>query len=121
MDQDEKPAAASEREARFRRYEATGEASIRAELEASSPVDDEVFAKRAWLFQKEEGRQNEQRRAMVASAAAAHDAARDARDSAQAARRSAFWTMIAALAATVGVLVNAAIALGWLDWLKRGA
>ena len=37
----------------------------------------------------------------------------------EASRRSAFWTMIAALAATAGVLVNAAIALGWLDWLKH--
>jgi hypothetical protein len=58
---------------------------------------------------------------MFASVAAANDAAQIARASAEASRRSAFWTMIAALAATLGVLVNAAIALGWLDWLRRAA
>lgn len=107
-------------EARYRRYESMGEASIRAEVEATSPADAETLAKRAWLYQKEEGRQDEQRRAMFASVTAANDAATQARDSSRAARRSAFWTMIAAIAATTGVLMNAAIQLGWLDWLKRG-
>ena len=119
MDPHEKQTPSGERETRYRRYEAAGEASIRAELDEASPADAETFAKRAWLFQKEEGRQDEQRKAMFASVAAANDAAQIARDSAEASRRSAFWTMIAALAATAGVLVNAAIALGWLDWLKH--
>ncbi|TCK43347.1 hypothetical protein B0G84_1677 [Paraburkholderia sp. BL8N3] len=122
MDEHANESPTNEREARYRRYEAAGEASIRAQLEEEgSPADAEAHAKRAWLFQKEAGRQNEERRAMFASVAAANDAAQIARASAEASRRSAFWTMIAALAATLGVLVNAAIALGWLDWLRRAA
>lgn len=110
------------REARFRRYEAAGEASIRADLEETretDPADPEAASKRAWLRTKDAARQDEQFRAMFASVSSANDAAQLARDSAQASRRSAFWTMIAALAATAGVILNAAIALGWLDWLRR--
>ncbi|WP_250451355.1 hypothetical protein [Caballeronia sp. ATUFL_M2_KS44] len=113
------------REARFRRYEAAGEASIRADLDeapeadSADSADPETASKRAWLRTKDAARQDEQFRAMFASVSSANDAAQLARDSAQASRRSAFWTMIAALAATAGVILNAAIALGWLDWLRR--
>ncbi|SAL62617.1 hypothetical protein AWB71_03567 [Caballeronia peredens] len=115
------------REARYRRYEVAGEASIRADLDeaaepgesAESGADPEAAYKRAWLRRREATRQDEQFRAMFASVTSANDAAQLARDSAQASRRSAFWTMIAALAAAIGVLVNAAIQLGWLDWLRR--
>jgi len=107
------------RQARYRRYEAAGEASVRADLEEAAHADPEIASKRAWLRDKDAARQNEQFRAMFASVSSANDAAQLARESAQASRRSAFWTMIAALAATAGVIVNAAIALGWLDWLKR--
>lgn len=110
------------REARLRRYEAAGEASIRADLEETPEADSadpEAASKRAWLRTKDAARQDEQFRAMFASVSSANDAAQLARDSAQASRRSAFWTMIAALAATAGVIINAAIALGWLDWLRR--
>ncbi len=51
-----------------------------------------------------------------AAASASRDAAAAAHTSALAARRSAFWTMIAAIASALGVLVNAALNLGWLDW-----
>ena len=111
--------AAAAREARYRRYEAAGETSVRADLDESADADPEAPFKRAWLRGKDATRQDEQFRAMFASVSSANDAAQLARDSAQASRRSAFWTMIAALAATTGVIVNAAIALGWLDWLRR--
>ncbi|GAB5099884.1 hypothetical protein P9250_25855 [Caballeronia sp. LP006] len=109
----------STREARFRRYDAAGEASVRADLDEAATSDPEAASKRAWLHGKEVAHQDEQFRAMFASVNSANDAAQLARESAQASRRSAFWTMIAAIAATAGVIVNAAIALGWLDWLKR--
>jgi|GEM_PF-896914 len=54
-----------------------------------------------------------------AAANASRDAATAAHRSARAARRSAFWTMIAALAALLGVLVNAALNLGWLEWARH--
>ncbi|WP_250472216.1 hypothetical protein [Caballeronia sp. GAFFF1] len=107
------------REARFRSYEAAGEASIRAQLDAAPSADPEAAHKRAWLHAKDTARQDEQFRAMFASVSSANDAAHLARESAEASRRSAFWTMIAALAATAGVIVNMAIALGWLDSLRR--
>ncbi|WP_250499407.1 hypothetical protein [Caballeronia sp. GAWG1-5s-s] len=107
------------REARFRSYEAAGEASIRAQLDAAPSADPEAAHKRAWLHAKDTARQDEQFRAMFASVSSANDAAQLARESAEASRRSAFWTMIAALAATAGVIVNLAIALGWLDSLRR--
>jgi len=116
---EERNDAHAAREARYRRYEAVGETSIRADLDESDDTDPEAPFKRAWLRRKEASRQDEQFRAMFASVTSANDAAQLARDSAQASRRSAFWTMIAALAATLGVIVNAAIALGWLDWLRR--
>lgn len=106
-------------EARFRRYDAAGEASIRADLDSTDAADPETGFKRAWLHRQESARQDEQFRAMFASVTSANDAAQLARESAQASRRSAFWTMIAALAAMAGVIVNAAIALGWLEWLRR--
>ncbi|BAN23033.1 hypothetical protein [Caballeronia insecticola] len=126
-DNDEQDDVQRSRKARYRRYEAQGEASIRADLdeaaesaESADPgTDPEAAYKRAWLRRREAGRQDEQFRAMFASVSSANDAAQLARDSAQASRRSAFWTMIAALAAAIGVLVNAAIQLGWLDWLRR--
>ncbi|MGF6955574.1 hypothetical protein [Paraburkholderia youngii] len=54
-----------------------------------------------------------------AAASASRDAAAAAHTSARAARRSAFWTMIAALAAATGVVVNAALNLGWLEWARH--
>ncbi|AQG98493.1 hypothetical protein A9R05_06350 [Burkholderia sp. KK1] len=111
--------AAAAREARYRRYEAAGETSVRADLDEAADGDPEAPFKRAWLRRKDAARQDEQFRAMFASVTSANDAAQLARDSAQASRRSAFWTMIAALASAIGVIVNAAIALGWLDWLRR--
>jgi hypothetical protein len=54
-----------------------------------------------------------------AAASASRDAATAAHRSARAARRSAFWTMIAALAALLGLVVNAALNLGWLEWARH--
>jgi len=115
----ENEASEERREARYRRYEAAGEAAIRADLEDAPQADPDAGFKRAWLHGKDAARQDDQFRAMFASVSSANDAAQLARESAQASRRSAFWTMIAALAATAGVVLNAAIALGWLDWLRR--
>src|SRR5258705_8754553 len=53
------------------------------------------------------------------AASASRDAANAASASAEIARRSAFWTMIAAVASALGVLVSAAINLGWMDWAKH--
>jgi hypothetical protein len=53
------------------------------------------------------------------AAASSKQAADASKESAAAARNSAFWTMIAAIASAVGILVNAAINLGWLDWAKH--
>jgi hypothetical protein len=53
------------------------------------------------------------------AASASRDAANAAHTSATAARRSAFWTMIAAIAAALGVAVNAALNLGWLEWARH--
>jgi hypothetical protein len=39
--------------------------------------------------------------------------------SAEALRRFAFWTMIAAIVSAPGVTMNAADTLGWLDWAKH--
>ncbi|SIT39217.1 conserved hypothetical protein [Paraburkholderia ribeironis] len=54
-----------------------------------------------------------------AAASASRDAATAAHTSALAARRSAFWTMIAAIASALGVVVNAALNLGWLEWARH--
>jgi hypothetical protein len=54
-----------------------------------------------------------------AAASASRDAATAAHTSALSARRSAFWTMIAAIASALGVVVNAALNLGWLDWARH--
>ncbi|WP_150590651.1 hypothetical protein [Pandoraea eparura] len=50
---------------------------------------------------------------------AAAASARESANAAKAAKRSAFWTMVAGIAAAVGVLLNTALSLGWLDGLKR--
>lgn len=54
-----------------------------------------------------------------AAASASRDAASAAHTSALIARRSAFWTMIAAIASALGVVVNAALNLGWLEWARH--
>jgi hypothetical protein len=54
-----------------------------------------------------------------AAASASRDAASAAQTSASSARRSAFWTMVAAIASALGVVVNAALNLGWLDWARH--
>jgi hypothetical protein len=54
-----------------------------------------------------------------AAASASRDAATAAHTSALSARRSAFWTMIAAIASALGVVVNASLNLGWLDWARH--
>jgi hypothetical protein len=54
-----------------------------------------------------------------AAASASREAASAAQTSASSARRSAFWTMIAAIASALGVVVNAALNLGWLDWARH--
>jgi hypothetical protein len=74
---------------------------------------------RAWLNRKEAVRQDEQRQAMFASVRASSEAAQVSSESAQASRRSAFWTMIAAIAAALGVLLNTAINLGWMEWARH--
>ena len=56
-----------------------------------------------------------------AAASASRDAATAAHTSALIARRSAFWTMIAAIASATGVVVNAALNLGWLEWARHVA
>ncbi|MDP9646627.1 MULTISPECIES: hypothetical protein [Paraburkholderia] len=86
-----------------------------------------------YLFEKEQARANDERGFALKSlaqmessshvaqvaASASRDAANAAHTSATAARRSAFWTMIAAIASALGVAVNAALNLGWLDWARH--
>jgi hypothetical protein len=100
-------------------WEARGEADVKAELDSSNQAGPETAKARAWLNKKEATRQDEQRQAMFASVRASSEAAQVSRASAEASRRSAFWTMIAAIAAAAGVLLNAAINLGWMDWARH--
>jgi len=86
-----------------------------------------------YLFEKEEARAREERgfalkslaqmesssHVAQAAASASREAADAAHTSASAARRSAFWTMIAAIASALGVAVNAALNLGWLEWARH--
>jgi hypothetical protein len=96
-----------------------GEAAVRADLDHTNQFGDNTAKARAWLIKQEAGRQNEERQAMFASVRASNDAAQVSRQSAEASRRSAFWTMIAAIVSALGVALNAANALGWLDWAKH--
>ncbi len=101
------------------RLEARGEAQVKADLDSTNDFGPDTVKARAWLNRKEASRQDEQRQAMFASVRASSEAAQVSSESAQAARRSAFWTMIAAIAAALGVLLNAAINLGWMDWARH--
>lgn len=56
---------------------------------------------------------------LEASTKDAAEAATIARESVVAAKRSAFWTMVAAIVAALGMVFSAAATLGWLDWSKR--
>lgn len=96
-----------------------GEAAVQADLDHTTQPGDNTAKARAWLNKQEAGRQDEQRQAMFASARASSDAAQLSRQSAEASRRSAFWTMIAAIVSALGVALNAANTLGWLDWAKH--
>lgn len=50
---------------------------------------------------------------------ASEQSAKGAEQAALSAKRSAFWTMIAALVSFVGIVITAATTLGWLDWAKN--
>ena len=95
-----------------------GEAAVRADLDHTNHFGGNTAKARAWLIKQEAGRQDEERQAMFASVRASNDAAQVSRQSAEASRRSAFW-MIAAIVSALGVALNAANALGWLDWAKH--
>ncbi len=47
------------------------------------------------------------------------DTARISLEAAVAAKRSARWTMFAAIASAIGIVINALLVLGWLDWAKN--
>ena len=53
------------------------------------------------------------------SAKATQDAAAATMEAAEHARRSARWTAWAAVIATLGIALNLAQSLGWLDWAKH--
>ena len=50
---------------------------------------------------------------------AIEQSAKGAEQAALAAKRSAFWTMNAAIVSLVGIVVAAATTLGWLDWARK--
>lgn len=50
---------------------------------------------------------------------AIEQSAKGAEQAASSAKRSAFWTMTAAIVSFVGIAITAATTLGWLDWAKR--
>ncbi|MGT2474579.1 hypothetical protein [Paraburkholderia terrae] len=99
--------------------EQMGEANVRANLEHPSQFGADAAKARAWLNKREAARQDEQRQAMFASVRSADEAAQVARESAEASRRSAMWTMIAAIVSALGLVINTFNSLGWLDWAKH--
>lgn len=50
---------------------------------------------------------------------ATEQSAKGAEQAALSSKRSAFWTMIAALVSLAGIVITAATTLGWLDWAKH--
>jgi hypothetical protein len=121
----------------WKQWDAQGRHAARAHIESDQSSAESRDWAREWLYRHadvEQAAQNDQQRelsfrslraseqsseAAQLSARASHAAAQASERSATVARRSAFWTMIAALASLLGVLVNAALGLGWLDWAKH--
>ena len=121
----------------WKQWDEAGTPAARAHIESAGSTPESRDWTREWLYHELETRQaardDEQRELSFRSLAASehsseaarqsaqesHSAARASQQSASIARRSAFWTMIAALASLLGVLTNAAISLGWLDWAKH--
>jgi hypothetical protein len=91
----------------------TTHAATQSTTHAATPNEERGFA------MKSLARMEASSHIAQAAANASRDAATAAHRSARAARRSAFWTMIAALAALLGVVVNAALNLGWLEWARH--
>lgn len=50
---------------------------------------------------------------------ATEQSAKGAEQAALSSKRSAFWTMIAALVSLAGIVITAATTLGWLDWARK--
>jgi len=50
---------------------------------------------------------------------AIEQSAKGAEQAALSAKRSASWTMMAAIVSFLGIVITAATSLGWLDWAKR--
>lgn len=50
---------------------------------------------------------------------AIEQSAKGAEQAALSAKRSASWTMMAAIVSFLGIVLTAAITLGWLDWAKH--
>jgi hypothetical protein len=96
-----------------------GEANVRANLEHTNHFGGDTAKARAWVLKREAARDDEQRQAMFASVRSADAAAQVARESAVASRRSAFWTMIAAIVSSIGLVLSTLSSLGWLDWAKH--
>jgi hypothetical protein len=123
----------------WKQWDTEGAPAVRAHIESVSASPESRDWAREWMYRKadlqQQAQDSEQRelsfRSITASehsseaakqsALASHSAAEASRRSADVARRSAFWTMIAALASLLGILVNAALNLGWLDWAKHVA
>jgi hypothetical protein len=123
----------------WKQWDAEGAPAARAHIESAAASPESRDWAREWMYRKIEAQQqakdSEQRelsfRSLSASehsseaaresARASHSAAEASQRSATVARWSAFWTMIAALASLLGVVVNAALNLGWLDWAKHVA
>jgi hypothetical protein len=121
----------------WKQWDEAGSPAARAHIESDASSPESRDWAREWMYRKTDAEQaaknDEQRelsfrslRASEQSSEAAHLSARESRAAAQAsehsatvARKSAFWTMIAALASLLGILVNAALGLGWLDWAKH--
>ncbi len=121
----------------WKQWEMDGVPAARAHLESERSSPESRDWAREWMYRKFDAQQaaksDEQRElsfrslnasehsseAARLSAMASHAAAQASERSADVARRSAFWTMIAALAALFGILLNAAINLGWMEWARH--
>jgi hypothetical protein len=116
----------------WKQWDTEGTPAARAHIVSDRSSPESRDWTREWMYRKQETQQaaadDERRqlsyRALAASEQSSHearDAALASQRSADVARRSAFWTMVAALVSLLGILVNAAVNLGWLDWARHVA
>lgn len=116
----------------WKQWDTEGTPAARAHIESDRSSPESRDWTREWMYRKQETQQataDDERRQLSYRALAAsehstqeaREAAMASRQSADVARRSAFWTMVAAFVSLLGILVNAAINLGWLDWARHVA